>query len=411
MLANPKSDMKIVIFSSSFFPVKGGVQEVAFRLAKEFKKKGHKIRVVTQRCPRNLKEKEMLEDISVYRILFPNLFPSTFKLNLLLKYLLGLFLAPFSLFKLFLFLCNEKPQIVYLHFVGIGSFYLLVCRLFIPFKLVATLHGDDVEGLPYLSRFHKWLFVKTCESADFVTACSVDLLQKGRALCPTIAGKSAAIHNGINLREFQEIKAYKHIRPYLFAAGRFVHKKGFDVLIKAFHKLLNNGYKLDFILAGDGIEIEACKNLAENLSIRWINNRYNTEEAGPRLIFWGWANRDEMKSLLAGSEIFVVPSRKEPFGLVVLEAMAIGAPIIASNVGGIPEIMLDGNGLLVPPEDDNALSIAIEKLLNEKDLREDIAKLERSRAKEFSWDKTAQAYLSLANKLTEQNGMDVETLS
>jgi glycosyltransferase involved in cell wall biosynthesis len=149
--------MKIVIFSSSYFPVLGGVQEVASRLAKEFKKKGHNVAVITQRYPRTLKKKEVIEDILVYRILFPTLILSDLESIVFFKYISGLLLVPLAFFRLLYLLQQERPDVVYLHFVGIGALYLLACRPFIPFKLIVTLHGDDVEGLPFRHRFHNRL--------------------------------------------------------------------------------------------------------------------------------------------------------------------------------------------------------------------------------------------------------------
>ena len=102
-----------------------------------------------------------------------------------------------------------------------------------------------------------------------------------------------------------------------------------------------------------------------------------------------------MISLISGSEVFIISSRKEPFGLVALEAMAAGSPVVASNVGGIPEILQDGCGILVPPDDEKALADAIEKLLTNEDFRRSLVMRGSERVKEFSWDRAAQAYLAL----------------
>jgi glycosyltransferase involved in cell wall biosynthesis len=389
--------MKIIIFPSSFLPVRGGVQEVAFRLAKEFKRTGHDVTVMTERYPRNLRRSEVVENIPAYRTLFPNLVPANYNLKILFKYILGLFLAPFSFVRLLYLIKQKKPDLIYLHFVGIGSLYLLACRLLTPFKLIVTLHGDDVEGLPFLNRFNMWLFKKTCKSADFVTACSSDILQKGRALCPEMTQKSRAIHNGLDITEFQEIRAFRHNRPYIFAAGRFVRTKGFDILMRASNLLIKKGFNFDIILAGDGPELQEYKKLAEYSNINWVNKAEDSKDKSPKLIFWGWANRDEMKSLMAGSEMFAVPSRKEAFGLVVLEAMASETPVIATNVGGIPEIIQDGCGLLVPPEDEKALAGMIEKVLTQQGLKEKLVFRARERVKQFSWENVVQSYLALAS--------------
>jgi len=389
--------MKIIVFPSSFLPVMGGVQEVALRLTKEFKKKGHDVTVITQRYPRHLKGSEVIENIPVYRILFPNLMPANYNLKILFKYILGLFLAPFSFLCLLFLINRQRPNVIYLHFVGTGSLYLLACKLLTPFRLIVTLHGDDVEGLPSLNRFNMWLFKRICKSADFVTACSNNLLQKAIALYPAAAEKSKAIHNGLDLTEFQEIKPFKQNQPYIFAAGRFVHKKGFDILIRASSLLIKKGFNFDLILAGDGPELKEYKMLADHLNIDRISKGEESKNKSPKLIFWGWANKDEMKSLMAGSELFVLPSRKEPFGLVVLEAMAAGAPVIATKVGGIPEILVDGCGLLVRSEDEKALAEAIEKVLTHQILKEKLLSKGRERVKQFSWENAVQSYLALAS--------------
>ena len=223
---------------------------------------------------------------------------------------------------------------------------------------------------------------------------------KAIALCPAISQKSKAIHNGLDLNEFKNVKVHEHSRPYIFAAGRFVHKKGFDVLIKGFHFMIKKGYNFDFILAGDGPELSNYVDLANDLNVNWVERNQNSKEKAPCLIFWGWANREEMKSLLRGSEMFVVPSRKEPFGLVVLEAMAAGTPVISTKVGGIPEILSDGCGLLVLPEDEKGLSEAIERVLTKRELRERLLFRGRERVRGFNWKEVAQEYLALAPRAT-----------
>lgn len=154
---------------------------------------------------------------------------------------------------------------------------------------------------------------------------------------------------------------------------------------------------MDLILAGDGDQAQRYKELADQIGLLWVDLDENSGELSQKLlIFWGRANRDEMKSLLAGSEMLVVPSRKEPFGLIVLEGMAVGTTVIASRVGGIPEIVSDNTGLLVPPEDESGLSAAMERIIEDKTLKEKLIEKGRKRASEFNWDLIAEEYLSLS---------------
>ena len=399
--------MKILIFPSSYPPVLGGLQEAASRLAQEFKKKGHNVTVITQRYPKTLKKKEVVEDTPVYRILFPNLIPTNFKSTILLKYILGLLLVPFAFFRLLYLLRQEKPDFVHLHFVGTGALYLLACGAFIPFKMIVTLHGDDVEGLPFRYRFHKWLLAKTLKNADFVTACSNYLLQKAQTLYPAIEGKLIAIHNGVDLSYFEEEMPYKHVRHYIFAAGRFVHKKGFDILLKAYRSILDAGHDIDLILAGDGPERENLITLAAKLYIpfKFRKDNWSYEHAEhnkscsyvhPYLLFWSVASRPEMASLLKGAELVVIPSRLEPFGIIALEAFAAGKMVVASRTGGLVEIVKHGvNGFLVDPEDPDQLAQHIVKLLRSKQDRVSMESNAIETASRFSWNKAAETYLSV----------------
>ncbi len=150
-----------------------------------------------------------------------------------------------------------------IHFLGSQAPYAILASKLLKIRCVVSLHGDDVEGLPHRSGIDHWLFKKVLLSADYVTACSNYLLDEAKKIVPEIEGKSTAIWNGINPEEYRDIKPYKHPRPYIFAGGRFVYAKGFDVLLHAYRRLLDAGQKIDLILAGDGPERENLINLAE----------------------------------------------------------------------------------------------------------------------------------------------------
>ena len=124
------------------------------------------------------------------------------------------------------------------------------------------------------------------------------------------------------------INPYLHSRPYLFAAGRFVHKKGFDILIKAYSHFVQKNPKIDLILAGTGEKLEEYKKIAENLGIQWASSQEEAIEDNSGIIYWGRADRREMKSLIAGSAMVVVPSRKEPFGLIAAREYSM-LPLLA----------------------------------------------------------------------------------
>jgi starch synthase len=115
-------------------------------------------------------------------------------------------------------------------------------------------------------------------------------------------------------------------------------------------------------------------------------------------------SEEQIIALYSSARLFVCPSRYEPFGIINLEAMACGAPVVASATGGIKEVINSGvNGLLVPPGDVTALADAIEHLLTDEQLRLKFIEAGRRRVEqEFSWhriaQKTYQLYEELAGK-------------
>jgi glycosyltransferase involved in cell wall biosynthesis len=353
------------------------------QLAGEFKNQGHNVSVITNRYPRNLKRHEIIDGISVTRMLFPGLYLASLTPNRMAKFVAGLIIGFVNYFRLLLFLKNKRPDIINIHFLGSQSPYAMLASKLLGIRCVVSLHGDDVEGLPHRSKIDIWLFKKVLLSADYVTACSNYLLNEAKKLVPEIESKSTAIWNGINPEEYQNIEPYKHPHPYIFAAGRFVYTKGFDLLLCAYSSLLDEGQKIDLILAGDGPERENLIMQANKLSLPFVIRNSHTHKTDNQklitilLVFWGRANKDEMKSLMKGCEMVVIPSRKESFGIVALEAFALGKKVVASRTGGLAEIINEGiNGYFVETGNAEDLARGIKKAISDSsksisvDLRE-----------------------------------------
>ena len=194
-------------------------------------------------------------------------------------------------------------------------------------------------GIPTLAMAHTMIDLKYYRAVDL--------------LAPTTAEQEAYLRReGVPADRVARLPHFRSLDPapaprtprrtggVVKALGRFVPKKGFDVLLRAAARA---PFRLE--IGGDGPERAALEAMARRLGV------------GDRAVFPGWI--DDVVAFLADADAFALPSRVEPFGLAVLEAMACGVPIVATRVGGPAEILDEGTALLVPPDDPEALARAV----------------------------------------------------
>ncbi|WP_394896274.1 glycosyltransferase, partial [Clostridium baratii] len=124
-------------------------------------------------------------------------------------------------------------------------------------------------------------------------------------------------------------------------------KKGIDILLKAFKVAFNNDDTVELHIGGDGEERSNLEDLTKELGIQ------------NKVKFYGYLNRDSVVNLMKSSECFVLPSRYETFGVVYIEALALGKPVIATNTDAIFDIVNDNNGIIVEKENIKQLSEAL----------------------------------------------------
>lgn len=161
--------------------------------------------------------------------------------------------------------------------------------------------------------------------------------------------------------------------------GRMEDVKGVDVLLEAFSRLRKNHDSLRLLLVGGGAQKSRYEALASNLGVSSATT------------FVGSVPREALPSYLDVADIFVLPSLREPFGLVGLEAMAKGKPIVASAVGGIPDFVGSETGILVRPGSVTELATAIERLVADPSLRASLGEGGRTLVDErFSYRRVAE---------------------
>ena len=220
---------------------------------------------------------------------------------------------------------------------------------------VVQVWGTDVE----LARRSPWLARRVLRRARLVIAASNDLADRARALG---AREVRVIPSGVELPE--RVGAEAEPAEVLYA-GRLSAEKG--VL-----ELLDAAEGLNLVVAGDGP----------------LRDRIPFAR--------GFVPHDELQQLYARAAVIACPSRREGFGVACLEAMAHGRPVVATRVGGLLDLVVDGEtGIVVPPRDPAALRSALERLLADPDLRRKLGSAGRDRARtHFSWERVTDATLT-----------------
>ncbi len=200
--------------------------------------------------------------------------------------------------------------------------------------------------------------------------------------------KGKIILNGINTFNIDKEKTLNLKEGFniLFPGGPKL-KKGGDILIEAIKDLINEIPELNLYIA---------LNVPENHLIRQLVKKYHLEN---HVNFVGFLKPNEYMALLNSVDLLAMPSRMEPFGMVYLEAMSLGIPVIASNVGGGVEIIKNHrNGILISPEP-NEVADAILDLYINTDKREKISKNNLNDIKNFEWSSTIERYIELYSEL------------
>jgi glycosyltransferase involved in cell wall biosynthesis len=239
-----------------------------------------------------------------------------------------------------------RPDVLHAHWwLPAGLCGVLASRL-VGAPLVITLHGTDVHLLrrAAVRPVARWVLQHTA----LVVVVSEDLCRLAVRHLGLEPDRVVVLRMPVAQVEHQvPVPVGDAVR--LVAAGRLSEEKGFDVLLDAMRIAVADGLDVRLELVGSGPEHERLVQLAEPLG-----DRVHMVPAQPRRELW--ARLDEAQAL-------VVPSRREGLGLIALEAISRGRPVIASDVGGLPEVVRDGvDGVLVPPGDAVALAAALEKL-------------------------------------------------
>jgi glycosyltransferase involved in cell wall biosynthesis len=270
---------------------------------------------------------------------------------------------------------------------------------------VITMHGGDVyvnpaQGYDFPTRWYvrpalRW----TLRHAGALTAITEDCRQHAlRAGAP-----SESLHlvfNGTDLRRFSPPPS--GVRPVdprfgphmIFACRQLFPRKGIRFLIEAAARIKPRFPDLKVVVAGDGFERPELIRLAEALGI------------ADDVTFLGWVPNAELPPYYRSAAVSAIPSLEEGFGIPAAEAMGCETPVVASDAGGLPEVVEHGvTGLIVPMGDSGALAEALASLLADPDRRAQMGRAGRERAlRLFDWDRTARQFEEIYAQVMARTG-------
>jgi glycosyltransferase involved in cell wall biosynthesis len=185
-----------------------------------------------------------------------------------------------------------------------------------------------------------------------------------------LGAERVLVYNGVDLDRLDHQEPCCTLReeygmedgsPIVGVVGRLELEKGHPTLLEAWPLVLEHVPNAYLVIVGEGSRMDALRQISVDLGVEH------------HVVFTG--RRDDIPAVTAALDVAVLPSYREAQGLTILEAMAMSRPVVASNVGGIPEMVLDGvTGLLVPPHDPPALAAAIARLLTDHPLADTLAR-------------------------------------
>jgi glycosyltransferase involved in cell wall biosynthesis len=283
-----------------------------------------------------------------------------------------------------------------------------------PLKQIHTYHSlgavkyKSVKDIPPIASTRLAVEKACLETADSIVATSPQEKEHMRHLVST-KGNIEIIPCGTDIKRFGSV-SHSEARLRLgipksslvvLYVGRFDRRKGIETLVRAIGKSILPGLAdIRLVIVGgsrprqsDGIERERIEGIVDELGLR----QYTT--------FPGQIDHEQLPYYYAGANVCVVPSYYEPFGLVAIEAMASGTPVVASEVGGLKfTVVSEKTGLLCPPQNEQAFAKAIDRILARPAWQEKLGKAARERVETmFSWDGVAQQLSELYGTLSSES--------
>ncbi|MEW6031472.1 MAG: N-acetyl-alpha-D-glucosaminyl L-malate synthase BshA [Bacillota bacterium] len=376
------------------YPSYGGSGVVASELGRHLARRGHSVHFITYDLPFRLARFEQ-------NIVFHGVEVPSYPLFKYPPYLLALASKMVEVAR------YEGLDILHVHYAIPHAASAYLARQILASAgsgrrpaVVTTLHGTDITLVGSDPSFVD-IVAFSIDQSDGVTAVSHDLrrrtLERFR-----VRGDIRTIHNFVDPDDYRDL-GREACRRYLAGPGELVvtHISNFravkriEVVIGVFASACRD-LKARLVLVGDGPDVAKAHQEAARLGV------------GDRVRFMG--RQEQVTEILSCSDAFLLPSLEESFGLAALEAMAAGVPVVASRVGGLPEVVGEGEGgFLYSPDDTEAMAAGLRALLTDPDLRRSCGSLARERAfRLFSSEVIVPRYVSFYEEVLSAQGTSGE---
>ena len=371
--------MKVLHWLNTFLPDTGGIQSFCADLVPALTDRGHEVLLLTAHTGAPLPDHSMHGRIEVRRV---------DSLRALLLRDPGRILR--AKIEIAHIIDSFNPDLIHLHPCGPELVYFHQIRKKRPIPTVLTVHNNySLTGVDF---GQTGSFGRAFDAAWRIATVSDDARRWLLSLRPELATKTLTIHNGLPLTDAEPVPL-PWDPPRLLYVGRIEHQKRLDVLIRAFANVASTHADVRLQIAGSGSQLVIAKELARSLGLV------------ERVEFLGGVELEAVPGLLDGATMLVMSSDFEGLPIVLLEAARQGRPVVATAVGGVPEVVIHGEtGLLVEPDDPDALAGAIRTLANDPRRAQRLGDAARRRFRaDFPLDVSVTSYERLYDSVAAES--------
>jgi L-malate glycosyltransferase len=383
--------MKILFFNYEYPPLGGGAANATAYILREYSTlENLEVDLVTSSIDENFHEEKIGKNVTIYKIPI-----GKNSANLHYQSQKDILLYTWRAFFFARKLCRRN------NYALSHSFFTLPCglislilRQISGLSYVVSLRGSDVPGysdrFPLIYFFLRPIFRLIWKKAEAVVSNSEGLREL--ALKTNRSQEISIIYNRIDTEKFLPASSDQPKKDFVITPGasRITARKGLNFLVEAVSILAPKYENIRLKIMGDGNERENLEKLVEKLKLK------------DKIQFLGRIPREKTPAYYQEASVFVLPSLNEGMSNAMLEALASGLPILATDTGGAKELVADGeNGYILKMKNSKDIAEKLEGLIKDENLRKQMGEASRARAEKLSWKNVAGEYESLYHKINK----------